>query len=99
MKIWLWVRHLKVDPAKEDTMLKKLFALASITAFVIMATGCTGTPKLKRQWGKSVKTAKQLQIINPEAQKATIQPPEMEGRAAGYAGESYQQSFKQVTAK
>ncbi|MCP4746531.1 MAG: hypothetical protein GY874_10400 [Desulfobacteraceae bacterium] len=80
-------------------MFKKMLALTTITAFVTMAVGCTGAPDLNQQWGKSVKTAKDLQIIKPEAERTKIQPPEMDGQSAGHAVESYRQSFKQMTAE
>jgi hypothetical protein len=75
-------------------MFKILSNILMIAAVAAMMGACSGTPYLKSQWGKSVETAKALQVANPQAGRQSPQAQEMDGRAAGQAVDSYQQSFK-----
>ena len=75
--------------------MRKVILTAFVTVTVIlMVSACTGTPRLYRQWGKSVETAKQKQTVNPQAGQGLVQTPEMDGNAAGLAVDRYRQSFK-----
>jgi hypothetical protein len=79
---------------KEDKMHKIMLRTFVTLTVIIMVSACTGTPRLYRQWGKSVETAKQKQTVNPQAGQGLVQTPEMDGNAAGLTVDRYRQSFK-----
>lgn len=80
-------------------MFTRAIHTAVVTAVVLMAVACTGTPYLHSQWGKSVKTAKQEQIVNPQAGLQSAAAQEISGTASGHAVDSYQKSFKALETK
>jgi hypothetical protein len=79
-------------------MFKILSNILMIAAVAAVMGACTGTPYLNSHWGRSVETAKTLQVANPQAGRQSVQAPEMDGRAAGQAVDSYRQSFNQAVA-
>jgi hypothetical protein len=84
---------------KEDTMFKILSRTLMIAAVAAVMGACTGTPYLNSHWGRSVETAKTLQVANPQAGRQSIKAPEMDGQAAGKAVDSYQRSFNDAVAR
>lgn len=80
-------------------MYKVLSNILIIAAVAAMMSACTGTPYLTSHWGESVETAKALQTANPQAGQQPLQAPEMDGRAAGQAVDSYQRSFSDAATR
>jgi hypothetical protein len=74
-------------------MFKILSNILIVAAVAAMMGACSGTPYLNSHWGRSVEAAKELQIVNPQAGRQPPQAPEMDGRAAGQAVDSYRRSF------
>jgi hypothetical protein len=81
----------------------------NITLIVVMAvlfallSGCAGNlPETKRidildmSWGKSFESAKNNQILNPDAGKNLDPVVGLDGTAADYAVGKYKESFKKV---
>ncbi len=78
-------------------MLKKTLTIMIIAAVAAVTAACTGTPQLNSRRGQSVETAKQRQIAYPQAGREAIPALELNGKAAGNAADSYQQSFQSQT--
>ncbi len=82
---------------KCNTILIVLLAVFSITLL-----GCAGNlPEAKRvdildmYWGKSFESAKNNQILNPDAGKNLDPVVGLDGTAADYSVEKYKESFKE----
>ena len=50
---------------------------------------------LDKNWGRSVETAKYNQTLDPEAGKNALPVEGLDGKAAGYAVDKYDNSFKE----
>ena len=64
-------------------------------AMLVLATtsGCAGTPRLDRDFGRSVTALRTQQVFNPQAALNRDPVAGMDGKAANAAYESYQKSF------
>ena len=88
-------------------MLKEIkilvIVLAALSTFITLS-GCAGNmPEAERMdyidanWGKSFETAKNNQILNPQAAK-NLEPVEgLDGKAAENIINKYEESFKEKT--
>jgi hypothetical protein len=77
-------------------MFKRLSTLFIIASIAALAIACSATPHLRGHWGKSIETAKEAQIVNPQAGRVSMPAPEMDGNATGHAVDSYHESFRDV---
>ena len=85
-------------------MLKGNIILIVVVAMLsAMLLGCAGNlPEAKRvdildmNWGKSFESAKNNQILNPDAGKNLDPVVGLDGTAADYAVGKYKESFKKV---
>jgi hypothetical protein len=65
--------------------------------------GCGDAGNLRREtlldqnWGRSVETAKYNQYLDPEAGKSLTPVEGLDGKAAGYTVDKYENSFKEKT--
>ena len=85
---------------KEDTMLTRCFILIGLIATLLIFSGCgTRETMLSRNWGSSFESAKQSQILNPEAGKNLDPVVGLDGQATGNNMEKYRQGFKKDTSK
>lgn len=84
-------------------MLKKSIALVMVCTLSAFFSGCSSTGDhafreetlLDKNWGRSVETAKHNQILDPEAGKKVTPIEGLDGQAAGYAVDKYENSFKE----
>ena len=81
---------------KEDTMLTRcLILIGLLIAGLLIFSGCgTKETMLSRNWGNSFESAKQSQILNPEAGKNLDTVVGLDGQAAENTMEKYRQGFK-----
>ncbi len=80
--------------------MKKALLIATVFAAIsALPLACTGTPRLRGHWGKSVQTAKTLQTAHPQAGKASQATSGMDGTAAGHAVDTYHDSFNAAPVK
>ena len=89
---------------KEESMVKKhLIVVLVLSAGLLFFTSCSKEfqkeTKLDRNWGKSFESAKQNQILNPEAGKEPEPVVGMDGQAAEKIIEKHRQSFERETPK
>ncbi len=85
---------------KEDTMLIRYLTLIGLIATLLIFSGCG--PKetmLSRNWGNSFESAKQSQILNPEAGKNLEPVVGLDGLAVGNNMEKYREGFKKETSE
>lgn len=78
-----------------------IIVIVVMAVFSITLWGCAGNlPEterveiLDRNWGKSFESAKNNQILNPDAGKNLDPPVGLNGEAAGYGVDKYKKSFK-----
>ena len=85
-------------------MLKRSIAITAVCALLALFAGCSGTAGnnpfreetlLDKNWGRSVETAKYNQTLDPEAGKNALPVEGLDGKAAGYAVDKYDNSFKE----
>ena len=85
-------------------MLKRTIAITAVCALLALFSGCSGTAGnnpfreetlLDKNWGRSVETAKYNQTLDPEAGKNALPVEGLDGKAAGYAVDKYDNSFKE----
>lgn len=84
---------------KEDTMLTRGLTLIGLIATLLIFSGCARETMLNRNWGNSFESAKQSQILNPEAGKNLEPVVGLDGQAAENNMEKYRQGFKKDTSK
>ena len=80
---------------EENKMLTRCLTLIGLIATLLIFSGCG--PKetmLSRNWGNSFESAKQSQILNPEAGRNLEPVVGLDGQAAGNNMEKYRQGFK-----
>ncbi len=85
-------------------MFKNNIILIALTAVLsVMLWGCAGNlPKSQRtkmidmNWGKSFESAKNNQILNPEAGMEPEPVVGLDGEAAGYNMKKYRDAFKKA---
>ncbi len=75
--------------------------IGMVAVLSIMLWGCAGnlpdtqrTEALDMNWGKSYESAKNNQILNPEAGKNLDPVVGLDGEAAGHSMKKYKESFK-----
>ncbi|MBW2738896.1 MAG: pilus assembly protein [Deltaproteobacteria bacterium] len=81
-------------------MLTRCLTLIGLIATLLIFSGCG--PKetmLSRNWGNSFESAKQSQILNPEAGRNLEPVVGLDGQVAGNNMEKYRQGFKKDTSK
>lgn len=71
----------------------RFFSVTSLALLVLAISACGTTPRLDRQFGRSVGLLRTQQVINPQAALNRDPVAGMDGRAANAAYESYQKSF------
>ncbi len=76
---------------EEDMVTRGLILIALIG---LLFSACTRTEELPDQWGASFKSAKDNQILNPEAGKNLKPVTGFDGQAAEIASEKYREDFK-----
>ena len=85
-------------------MLKRTIAITVVCAVLALFAGCSGPAGnnpfreetlLDKNWGRSVETAKYNQTLDPEAGKNALPVEGLDGKAAGYAVDKYDNSFKE----
>lgn len=87
----------------DHNMLKKSIALIMVCILWTFFAGCSSTGDhafreetlLDKNWGRSVETAKYNQMLDPEAGKKVAPVEGLDGRAAGYAVDKYENSFRE----
>jgi hypothetical protein len=85
---------------KEDTMLTRCLTLIGLIATLLIFSGCgPRETMLSRNWGSSFESARQSQILNPEAGKNLDPLVGLDGLATGNNMEKYRQGFKKETSK
>jgi hypothetical protein len=85
---------------KEDTMLTRCLTLIGLIATLLIFSGCgPRETMLSRNWGNSFESAKQSQILNPEAGKNLDPVFGLDGPASGNTMEKYRQGFKKETSE
>ncbi len=76
-------------------MLTRCLILIGLIAALLIFSGCgTRETMLSRNWGSSFESAKQSQILNPEAGRNLEPVAGLDGQAAGNSMEKYRQRFK-----
>lgn len=87
-------------------MLKRTIAITAVCGVLGLFAGCSGTAGnnpfreetlLDKNWGRSVETAKYNQTLDPEAGKNLAPVEGLDGKAAGYAVDKYENSFRKET--
>jgi hypothetical protein len=87
-------------------MLKRTIAITAVCAMLALFAGCSGPAGnnpfrvetlLDKNWGRSVETAKYNQTLDPEAGKNLAPVEGLDGRAAGYTVDKYENSFRKET--
>ena len=84
---------------KEDTMLTRCLTLIGLIATLLIFSGCARETMLSRNWGNSFESAKQSQILNPEAGKNIDPVVGLDGQAVENVVEKYRQGFKTCQTK
>ncbi len=81
-------------------MLTRCLTLIILIATLLIFSGCgPRETMLDKNWGSSFESAKQSQILNPEAGKNPDPVVGLDGRAAGNNMEKYRQRFKTETSE
>ena len=76
-------------------MLTRCLTLIGLIAALLIFSGCAKKEtKVERNWGSSFESAKQGQILNPEAGKNLEPVVGLDGQAAVIVIEKYRQGFK-----
>lgn len=75
----------------------RFFTVLSLAVLALSTSACGTTPRLDRQFGRSVDLLRTQQIINPLAAMNQDPVSGMDGRAANAAYEAYQKSFTAPT--
>ena len=75
-------------------MLTRCLTLIGLIATLLIFSGCGTQTMLAKNWGKSFESAKQSQILNPEAGKNLDPVIGLDGQAARNNMEKYRQGFK-----
>ncbi len=82
---------------------KRLIVVLGLIVGLSFFAGCSKEfqkeTKLDRNWGRSFESAKQNQILNPEAGKDSEPVVGMDGQAAEKSIEKHKQSFERETPK
>ncbi|MFH1292777.1 MAG: pilus assembly protein [Pseudomonadota bacterium] len=79
-------------------MLIRCLTLIGLIAALLIYSGCAEKEtNLERNWGSSFESAKQGQILNPEAGKNLEPVVGLDGQAAEIIIEKYRQGFKKDT--
>jgi hypothetical protein len=76
---------------EEDMVTRGLILIALIG---LLFSACARTEELPDQWGASFKSAKDNQILNPEAGEDLKPVTEFDGQAAETTSEKYREGFK-----
>ncbi len=85
---------------KEDTMLTRCLTLIGLIAVLLIFSGCgTRETMLDKNWASSFESAKQSQILNPEAGKNPDPVVGLDGQVVENNMEKYRQGFKEDTSK
>jgi len=84
---------------KEDTMLTRYLTLIGLITALLIFSGCARETMLAKNWGNSFESARQSQILNPEAGKNLDPVVGLDSLAAGNNMEKYRQGFKKETSK
>jgi len=81
-------------------MLTRCFTLIGLIATLLIFSGCgPRETMLSRNWGNSFESAKQSQILNPEAGRNLEPVVGLDGQVAGNNMEKYRQGFKKDMSK
>ena len=81
-------------------MLTRCLTLIGLIAALLIFSGCgTRETMLDRNWGSSFESAKQSQILNPEAGKNPDPVVGLDGQVVENNMEKYRQGFKKDTSK
>ena len=81
-------------------LLTRCLTLIGLIATLLIFSGCgTRETMLSRNWGSSFESAKQSQILNPEAGKNLEPVVGLDGQAAENNMEKYRQGLKKDTSK
>jgi hypothetical protein len=84
-------------------MLKRTIAITAGCAMLALFAGCSNGGNhpfreetlLDKNWGRSVETAKYNQTLDPEAGKNVAPIEGLNGKAAGYTVDKYENSFRE----
>ena len=79
---------------KEDTMLTRYLTLIGLITALLIFSGCARETMLAKNWGTSFESAKQSQILNPEAGKNLDPVVGLDGQAVEIIVEEYRKGFK-----
>ena len=71
----------------------RFFSVPCLVLLALVTSACGTTPRLDRQFGRSVASLRTQQVINPQASGNRDPVAGMDGRAANAAYETYQKSF------
>ena len=71
----------------------RFFSVTCLALLGLITSACGTTPRLDRQFGRSVDLLRNQQVINPQASLNRDPVSGMDGRAANAAYETYQKSF------
>ena len=81
-------------------MLTRCLTLIGLIASLLIFSGCgTRETMLAKNWGSSFESAKQSQILNPEAGKNLDPVVGLDGQAVENIVEEYRQGFKTCQTK
>jgi len=80
-------------------MLTRCLTLIGLIATLLIFSGCARETMLSRNWGNSFESAKQSQILNPEAGRNLEPVVGLDGQAAGNNMEKYRRGFKKENSK
>jgi len=84
---------------KEDTMLTRCLTLIGFIAALLIFSGCARETMLAKNWGNSFESAKQSQILNPEAGRNLEPVVGLDGQASENNMEKYRRGFKKDDSK
>jgi len=83
---------------EENNMLTRCLTLIGLIATLLIFSGCgTKETMLSRNWGNSFESAKQSQILNPEAGKNLDSVVGLDSQAVENNMEKYRQGFTTET--
>ncbi len=80
-------------------MLTRYLTLIGLIATLLIFSGCARETMLSRNWGNSFESAKQSQILNPEAGKNLEPVVGLDGQASENNMEKYREGFKKENSK
>jgi len=80
----------------EENIVKRIMTIIGITIVLPVLFGCSNMreTKITENWGRSYETARFSQIVNPDAGESMVKDQDMDGIAAKYNHDKYQEGFK-----